>query len=165
MKKIIFLDIDGTINALSQTIEDAKRFLEYDEFGDLFTEEPVKWLNYIVEQTNADIVMISAWNPRFSLIDNDGKKNHEKADLEKLSRFAKKRGLPDRFIGICHYFARAHYIQEWLDKNMQGQEYRYCWLDDSGVYDSIHKNNVVVPNYETALTEADAMKVIEILNR
>lgn len=165
MRKIIFLDIDGTINSIPMQAGARQHYKIKDEFGNMFTEEPVKWLNYIIEQTNADIVMISAWSYQFRVDDGSGHESYDNADLEKLSRFAKNRGLPDKFIGLCRDWDRVRDIQEWLDKNLQGQEYRYCWLDDESSFNNIHKECVVKPYHGTALTEADAMKVIEILNR
>jgi len=50
--KIIFLDIDGVLNVIPQG---------RDKYGMIFHPEFVENLKYIIEQTNAKIVISSSW--------------------------------------------------------------------------------------------------------
>ena len=50
--KVIFLDIDGVLNVISQG---------HDEYGSLFHKHFEDNLRYIIEQTGAKIVISSTW--------------------------------------------------------------------------------------------------------
>ena len=52
MRKVIFLDIDGVLNIIPQG---------RDQYGSLFHPQFEDNLQYLIEQTKADIVISSTW--------------------------------------------------------------------------------------------------------
>jgi len=161
--KIIFLDIDGVLNVIPQ---------EYDEFGGLFHEKFVDNLRWIIEQTNAKIVISSTWR-------HDG--------LKSIKNMWKKRNLPGEIIGItpnevdvvnrgtCKFYdlvSRGHEIQQWInDNNIK----HYCIIDDDNDMLQSQKenfvrtaNNIKHPDcidIGYGLTKQCAVNVVSILNK
>ena len=96
MEKIIFLDIDGVLNVIPQG---------FDDYGAKFHKHFEDNLKWIIEQTEAKIVVSSTWRFR---------------GLKIMKEMWSKRGLagnvidvtPD--IDICE---RGKEIQKWLDSN------------------------------------------------
>lgn len=74
--KVIFLDIDGVLNVIGQG---------YDDFGQLFHKHFEDNLRWIIDSTEAKIVISSTW--RFS-------------GLENMQRMWKERNLPGEVIDI-----------------------------------------------------------------
>lgn len=68
--KIIFLDIDGVLNSETSCIESMKyEKHECDELGrDMPHIMHIKWLNKIIEETGAKVVLSSAWRSSFSYL-------------------------------------------------------------------------------------------------
>jgi len=54
--KVIFLDIDGVLNSVKSMIES-----KYEKWSDEPSIENIGWLNYIIEKTDAKIVISSTW--------------------------------------------------------------------------------------------------------
>lgn len=61
--KVIFLDIDGVLNTERKVKEvyDNDNLDSHDEFGRLFDENSLYWLNKIIDETGAEIVISSSW--------------------------------------------------------------------------------------------------------
>jgi len=76
MKKIIFLDIDGVLNVISQG---------HDRFGSVFHSHFVDNLKMIIQETNADIVISSTWRVN---------------GLSEMKEMWSYRGLPGNVIDI-----------------------------------------------------------------
>ena len=129
--KIIFLDIDGVLNVIPQG---------YDEFGSLFHKEFIDNLHWIIEQTNAKIVISSTW--RYN-------------GLKSIKNMWKKRNLPGEIIGItpnevdvvnrgtCKFYDlvnRGHEIQQWIDDN---DIKNYCIIDDDNDILTSQRENFV----------------------
>jgi hypothetical protein len=163
MIKVIFLDIDGVLNVMSQ---------ERDEYGSLFHKHFEDNLRLIIEKTSAKIVISSTW--RF-----DG--------LTKMKEMWKYRNLPGEVIsttpnevqvvnrGYCEFYdlvKRGHEIQLWLEDNPVDN---YVILDDDTdmlesqmsnfvrCSDNQHHEDCVDIGY--GLTRLCAEKAIGILNR
>lgn len=163
MIKVIFLDIDGVLNVMSQ---------ERDEYGPLFHKQFEDNLRLIIEKTDAKIVISSTW--RF-----DG--------LKKMREMWKYRNLPGEIIsitpseiqvvnrGYCEFYdlvKRGHEIQLWMEDNPVEQ---YVILDDDidmlesqmqnfiRCSDNQHHDDCVDIGY--GLTKQCALKAIGILNR
>ena len=106
MMKIIFLDIDGVLNVISQG---------HDEFGGIFHAHFEANLNKIIKQTGAKIVITSTWRS---------------AGLSEMQRMWKYRNLPGEVIDITLFGERqkrGYEIQSWLDNNHCDN---YVILDD-----------------------------------
>ena len=108
MHKIIFLDIDGVLNVLCEN---------KDEYGCIFHEQFVDNLKYIIDETDAKIVISSSWRD---------------SGLDIMKELWKFRNLPGEVIDItptvletADYFDiefydlvdRGYEIQQWLDTN------------------------------------------------
>jgi len=159
MNKIIFLDIDGVLNVISQG---------YDRFGSVFHEHLVDNLRLIIDHTGADIVISSTWRV-------DG--------LDKMREMWKYRNLPGNIIGITPVSRwmedgeidghdRGYEIQYWIDKFSVKT---YVIIDDdSDMLESQLINFVKTsdnPSHDDCidigygLTRECALDVIKILNR
>jgi hypothetical protein len=164
--KIIFLDIDGVLNVVSQG---------HDEFGSLFHSHFEDNLKYIIEKTNAKIVISSSWRM---------------SGLEVIKEMWNKRNLPGEIIDItpdCSIvvnnskeefkfyddISRGQEIQYWLDNHSKIDS--YCIIDDdSDILESQlpyfvqTSNNITHPDcidIGYGLTKICSDKVIEILNK
>jgi hypothetical protein len=164
MEKIIFLDIDGVLNVYCQ---------DRDEYGCTFHKHFEDNLKWIIEQTNAKIVISSTWRTN---------------GLERLQNMWIVRSLAGEIIditpptshivkiGICEFYdevCRGHEIQQWLDENKYVGT--YCIIDDDNDMLESHKNNFVKTSGNMShpdcidigygLTRICAEKVINILNK
>lgn len=160
--KVIFLDIDGVLNVYCES---------RDEFGCCFHKHLEDNLRYIIDNTNAKIVISSTW----------------KADgLKKLQEMWKFRNLPGQVIditpfeyevvqrGTCEFYDlvdRGYEIQQWIDDNKPDN---YVILDDDNdMLDSQRNNFVRCANNKShpdhidigyGLTRICAEKAVKILN-
>jgi hypothetical protein len=161
--KIIFLDIDGVLNVYGQG---------YDKFGQLFHKHFEDNLKWIIEETEAKIVISSTW--RF-------------AGLERMQEMWRERNLPGEVIDVTTDLAlyqdsgenyerveRGHEIQEWIDEH-QTEVTHYLILDDDNdmlisqqgnfVRTSNNINHPDCIDIGYGLTKICAERGIRILNR
>ena len=116
--KVIFLDIDGVLNLIPQG---------HDKYGAIFHNHLVENLRYLVEQTQAKIVISSTWRM---------------SGLEEMKNMWKDRNLPGEVIGVTPISRflredetfderkeRGREIQEYIDNNLATIE-NYVILDD-----------------------------------
>lgn len=162
--KVIFLDIDGVLNSQDNAdalysnwcIRHAGNLKQEnhvdniykDYWGVLFDQRCVNWLEYIVSQTGAFIVMTSDWR---------------KAGLVEMSEMWYHRKLPGTLLGTTNIredYDRALEIKEIVDdlslKN-------YVIIDDIGDWD-FPEDKFVKTNYRFGITGEDVHKVVKILN-
>lgn len=146
--KVIFLDIDGVLNS--------------DEWHKSNKKKPispycVSFLNKIINATNAKIVISSAWR-----VSMQGTLSH-----------LKKAGLAGEVIGSTPIFmmdewrkdkSRGAEINQWLRDNASKID-NYVILDDRDDFTYDQSLHAVKTNYIIGLTENDADKAIEILNK
>jgi hypothetical protein len=85
--KVIFLDIDGVLNVIPQG---------RDEFGSLFHKEFMDNLKWIIDETNAKIVISSSWR-------HDG--------LKTLQEMWKKRGIAGEVIDVTPTYSSKYYSE------------------------------------------------------
>jgi hypothetical protein len=177
--KIIFLDIDGVLNLIPQG---------RDKFGPIFHTHFVDNLRFLIEQTNAKIVISSSW--RFNTIKTLGFSQDEMIKyyenntfdimvdgLEFCQELWKFRNLPGEIIAITPHIdmcKRGLEIQEWLDKNKDSVSNYVILDDDTDMLDSQMMNFVQTSENSDhedcidigyGLTKICANKAIEILNR
>lgn len=162
--KIIFLDIDGVLNVMCQ---------DFDKYGQLFHQNLVDNLEYIIKKTDAKIVISSTW--RYS-------------GLITMKNMWKDRNLPGEVIditidpwnlikkgifGLKYYddVDRGYEIQDWLDNN--NVENYVIIDDDTDMLESQINNFVQTSGNKThpdsydigyGLTRICAEKAIKILN-
>ena|SRR3989304_6353522 len=165
--KVIFLDIDGVLNVIPQG---------RDKFGSIFHQNFINNLKWIIDETDAKIVVSSSW--RYS-------------GIKFIKEMWKHRNLPGEVIGItpnevdvvnagiCEFYdlvLRGHEIQLWIDNysTFYNDTFKYCIIDDDDdmlpeqmnnfvkTADNIHHEDCIDIGY--GLTKECARKVIEILN-
>lgn len=161
--KIIFLDIDGVLNVIGQG---------HDQYGQIFHKEFVENLRYIIEQTNAKIVLSSTW--RFKGIDVikqmwiDRNLPGEVIDITIDSFDLIEEGLFSDFDEV----KRGNEIQRWIDDNIYNIE-SYVIIDDDTdmlpnqinrfVQTSCNINHIDCVDIGYGLTKICANKAIRIL--
>lgn len=165
MNKIIFLDIDGVLNVISQG---------RDEFGSLFHKHFEDNLRWIIEKTGAKIVISSTWRMN---------------GLKFMKEMWLKRNLPGEVIditptevdvvnrGTCEFYDlvdRGFEIQQWIDDHKDEIE-SYCIIDDDNdmlpsqinnfIRTSNNKEHEDCVDVGYGLTKICSEKVIQILNK
>lgn len=153
--KIIFLDIDGVLNVIGQG---------YDEYGQLFHPHLVENLKYIVDQTEAKIIISSSWRS---------------SGLKALEEMWRYRNLPGEIIGhtpIDYSFLnnRGEEIEYMIDLYLEGMT-NYVILDDDDdmlenqishfVQTSNNHDHPDCVDIGYGLTRICADKAIKILNK
>ena len=149
--KVLFLDIDGVINSEDYAMyrHETKKF-DLDEAID---ERAVAFLNYIIDQTEAKVVLSSSWRGSF----------------EETENRLKAAGFKYDFFDKTPYHTTRHRgteIQEWIDKYEKDHEpiESYVIIDDDNDMLESQENNFVQCNFVHGLTSHDCYKAIEILN-
>ncbi|MFW6246986.1 MAG: HAD domain-containing protein [bacterium] len=149
--KVIFLDIDGVLCVIPTG---------FDEFGALFHKRFEDNLKWIIEETNAKIVISSTWRL---------------AGLEEMKEMWKHRNLAGEVIDITPFGGmdniRGDEIQVWSDNN--NTENYVIIDDDTDMWESQLNNFVQTSNNSDhpdcvdigyGLTRKCAEKAIKILN-
>jgi len=165
--KVLFLDIDGVLNGLDNMYSrllswrlNPTKFKSRDEFGELFDERCVRWLEYIITKTGCKIVLSSSWRS---------------SGLNHMQLMWEMRDLPGEIISITPldinqdivnlYAAtnneadRGYEIQEWIDVH---KPVKYCIVDDHG--DMLSHQKFVRTNGDIGLDKKTAHSIIAILN-
>ena len=138
-----------------------------DKYGYAFDPKAVANLKRIVAETGADIVISSSWKCM---------------GLSQMEDMWEDRNLPGKIIGITPnsvsdemllnadidsielFHIRGEEIKEWLTKHGK-QVSNYAIIDDMDNMLSEQQSRFVHTNPEVGITEEDAQKTIEILNR
>lgn len=139
---IIFCDIDGVLNSNIGGLEYLETY-------------PIYQLQRIVKETNAMIVISSAWRQL----------NHYN-DLDKMSELFKPFQLDDRIIGITPVIGtceRHEEIEQWMKESPYTIN-NFVILDDE--YETgILEDNLVQTDARYGLNKIDANRAIKILKR
>lgn len=167
MAKLIFLDIDGVLNT-QQHQQDlrAKGLPISDEFGAIFAPSAVHQLKHIIEQTGADIVLISSWKFLGS---------------EEMRQMWKHRRLPGKLLDITPSSAsdelllsidlergdlpnpcKGVEIEAWLRQYPKSNA-SYVIIDDESVVLPEQRDYFVQTKPELGLSEREAERAIQIL--
>jgi hypothetical protein len=169
--KVIFLDIDGVLNSLdnmrAMTLlwKSGKGDKSRDEYGHLFDNRCVMWLRYIIERTNAKIVISSTWRSK---------------GVDNMLKMWEARGIVGEVIGCTPTYAddyiinlyaatnneadRGYEIAQWLYEHEQKLE-AYCIIDDDSDMLSQQMPFFVQTKSDIGLDQKSAQKVIAILNQ
>ena len=155
--RIIFLDCDGVINILSPSYNTA--YYRPDGSVVWFESSLIQRLNWLIEKTDANVVISSSW----------------RLDMADLKVQMEVNGFKywDKVVGETPYFGfRGDEIQEWLD-NYQDLDpiETYVVLEDE-IADvcgdkcmTISEEFVVEVDMKNGLTHQDVLKAKDILNR
>lgn len=165
--KIIFLDIDGVLNYYhylkgEENLNDCK----WDTDPYPLSRKKMAILNGIIEKTGAKIVLTSVWRLHFDTV-------------EECDAYFKGRGLKGDIIGKTdrskQWMLRGNEIRQWIYEHIDllefestldaGRFHNYVILDDDSDMLLWQKDNFIHINGEFGLTEEDADKAIEILNK
>lgn len=144
-------DIDGVINSEDYAIY---RYVTKKFDSDAFIDErAVAFLNYIIDETKARIILSSSWRGDFDETN------------ERLINAGCKYELFDKtpYLESRH---RGSEIQAWIDEYEKTHEplESYVILDDDDDMLPEQKNNFVHCNFQHGLTCVDVYKAIDILN-
>ena len=170
-RKFLFLDIDGVLN----TGQYSKYMIEnklndFDENGSIFDPNAVDNLRYIIDCTNADVIISSTWR-------YDG--------LDKMQKLWKDRNIPGKIVCITPHLIFASFeevdskeiwqkrpigsrgmeIDEWLrlNTNQKLEPLTYAILDDEDDFLLHQAEHVVLTDPMKGITREVADKVINIL--
>ena len=146
--KIIFLDIDGVLNSEESVVKNS----HLGNYRDLPSDPMINNLNYILDNTNAKIVVSSTWRRLFG-----------KTGMDYLLFL---RGVnPDSVIDITPekmsgYDSRGHEITMWLDEHPEVTH--FVILDDVDTMGLVKKHLVLV-DPSVGLTGVNAAKAVGML--
>ena len=172
--KIIFLDVDGVLNIMS----DSYRSCAWVNLGsDAVEVHLMKRLEYIIEQTDANIVISSSWGQkqltilfkklRFKHIDRIIGRTH-RGEVENTN-VPDERLIIQQGTGIKYLSERGDQIKHWLD-NTEHKIKSYVVLEDevSDVCgdrcDAIPSSAVIEVDMNEGLSNVNVKTAIEILN-
>ena len=169
MSKLIFLDIDGVLNCTDYSVANNKFAIEmhspllaHDKHGDLFDPRAIRWLEWIIYQTRADIVISSTWRNR---------------GIDKLRDMWYDRKLPGHIVDITPKFhgkLRGEEIKAFLTDEQYRKSYSfihnfnvesYCIIDDDTDMLPEQMDSFVHCDDNFGITRKEADKAIAILNK
>lgn len=148
--KVIFLDIDGVLNVISQG---------HDKYGAIFHKHFEDNLRHIINETSANIVISSTWRA---------------SGLNEMQAMWKHRDLPGAVIGITPYRneIRGCEIRQYINENNIS---KYVIIDDDNdmlksqrkyfVRTSGNSDHPDCVDIGYGLTKICAEKAINILNK
>ena len=153
----LFLDIDGVLNTgqYSNYLVD-NGLCETDADGYLFDPEAVKNLRYIIEKTDAKIIITSTWR-----LDGDMQAllyNRKLAGevVCVTPTIQKEKGIGKIKIWYGH---KGMEVEEWLSANAIAP-YKYAILDDEDDYLENQSDHLILTDPMTGITKEVADKVI-----
>lgn len=146
--KAIFLDIDGVLNSNEHTAF-IKSFISYDDtMIEPFDDECLYNLKYIVDETDAKIIITSIWRlfPDYLYI-----------LMNKLEEY----GLDKNVISLTTSNKYKDKLQEIAVKLKKLGITEYVVLDND---DTLKLDRHIITNNVTGLTEIDAKQAVKILS-
>lgn len=166
--KLIFLDMD---HVLTNTDLDNSSFRSYDPSKYHLSEINLKFLDMILDKTGAKIVIASNWRkftpPNTKWLYN-GK--YYESILEPFKKLYSKY-IYDMLPPVRHV-TKCVALQMWIDANRNWFDPyfgNYVILEDDlreeYQYHGLFFNRLILTDYHTGLTQADAEKAIAILNK
>lgn len=162
--KIIFLDLD---HVLTNTDLDNSSFLSFDPSKYRLSEINMKWLDKILEVTDAKIVISSNWRrfiPPHVIWDYKGKEY--RSILEPFK--AKYRADIIDMLPAERHATKCECLELWFEDNSWFSKHgKYAILEDDTreKYQEhhIYSKHLILTNYRFGLTETDADKAISFL--
>ena len=171
-RKFLFLDIDGVLNTGQYSKYLLKNYLnDFDKNGSIFDPNAVDNLRYVIDCTNADVIISSTWR-------YDG--------LDKMQKLWKDRNMPGKIVDITPHLIFASFeevdskdiwqkrpigsrgmeIDEWLrlNTNEMLEQYTYVIVDDEDDFLLHQASHVVLTDPNFGLTKVIANQIINKLN-
>lgn len=148
MIKILFMDIDGVLNDFSvKSIHEKNALLE----------DRIRWINYVVQQTNCKIVVISNWSQLMPF--DELKKKLYSAGLypNSIIDAIKTQIVKTIIVGVSKDEFIKNYVSSY---NLT----KYAIVDDTLKSDLLEESKMVRPLTKIGMTRKEAEKLIEILN-
>ena len=152
MIKIIFLDIDGVMNNPQSG----------NDFSDIASDN----LRYIIEKTDARIVISSSW--KFYGLDwlkELWKEKHLAGEIIDITpNNISDTQLVNANLDDFYFVGKGNEIKQYLDEHKTKEELRYVIIDDTDDVLTEQLPYFVRTNSWTGLSKSDAEKVVAILN-
>lgn len=158
-QKIVFLDFDGVLNYI-----DFKPDYEIEGINkeDILCPKCIENLNYIIENTDADIVISSSWRLFFEIerlreiLELCGFKFSSKV-VDYTPQGAQKK--------LSELVYRGNEIEEWIQDNCINPRLNIVILDDNSDMEHLTKDLLQTDFYGEGLTKSIAKTAVERLNR
>jgi len=167
--KIIFLDIDGVMNVESYITAvfdickraniDPNQHMR-DEYGHLFCPLTVRYLNWIIESTDAKIVISSTWRMSGLSIMQEMWK-HRNLPGEVIGITPNMRSFKDNDLSFKKRAERGNEIKHYLEQHPEITD--YVIIDDDDDVLEEQESNFVQTHPQYGLIADLATKCIEIL--
>ena len=153
----LFLDIDGVLNTgqYSNYLVD-NGLCETDADGYLFDPEAVKNLSYIIEETDAKIIITSTWRLDGNMQALWHNRNLAGEVVGVTPTIQREKGIGKIKIWYGH---RGMEVEEWLSANATAP-YKYAILDDEDDYLENQSDHLILTDPMTGITKEVADKVI-----
>jgi hypothetical protein len=150
---IIFLDIDGV---LAPHPESCKK-PNIDKFGYAFDADCVYWLNKLIKETNAKIVISSSWREMFKTSDDAKLCLENRGVIPNLAINYKTINDPQGYRG----WELQQYVNFDFDETHTD---KYVILEDE-MFDMlyIHRNNIVECDSKVGFGEKEYLQALKIL--
>lgn len=174
MRRYVFIDFDGVLNTErhhSELVSSGQKCS--DQYGPLFDPVAVGNLKRIVDETEAEIVIISSWKLE---------------GVERMMELWKVRKMPGVLAGctpdcisgmdllninledpaaVANLAGKGNEVKQWLKENAPKKTdgYRYVILDDVPDFLPEQKENYIQISPVVGITAGDAKKAIEIINK
>lgn len=165
--KAIFLDIDGVLNCVETFMKNYEIWRNTGKRPVDLDEEKIKYLSKIVKETNAIIVLSSAWRSGFTKVE-EGLIPGESRDSKALFELLLKHDITlyDK-TGRNKDANRAEEIKDYLNQHQEIEE--YLILDDEclSLNDEMKKHYIETTfnsDKDNGLLESHIDKAIQILN-
>lgn len=158
--KYLFLDIDGVLNTgqHSNCLVD-NGLCETDADGYLFDPEAVRNLEYIIEETDAEIVITSTWRLNGDMQALWHNRNLAGEVIGITPTIQKEKAIGKIKIWHGH---KGMEVEAWLEDNAIAP-YKYAILDDEDDYLPHQAEHLILTEPRTGITEDVAEKVISLL--
>ena len=151
--KFIFLDIDGVMNSEESCAGNLEKWKRGEPLSPLFSKEAVAALNYLVETTEAEVIITSTWRVGRSLGD--------------INHIFRSEGFPYGIWGVTPWLGkkRWHEIQAYLDQSQEiGYNISGYVIVDDGTTMEQHNAHFVQTSNTKGLTLEKAAKAVEVLS-
>lgn len=155
LKKYLYVDIDGTLKAIGSDNRNNTFFMAE------FDKNCVKWLNYIIEQTDCELIISSDWRKCYAFTE--------------IKKFFKYQGIlkePIDVTSMYEIYPKSTTFEEDIDNRLfqidghvqHHKPDRYAIIDDLGLWIRRKDFKEFVQIGLDTLEEETANKTIEILN-
>jgi hypothetical protein len=142
---IIFLDIDGVLVSSNHLLSNGRNREDFDP-------QCVKYLNELLQKTEAKIVISSNWRRIYS--------------LNELHYIFKKNGILDRIIGVTPFFnlttMRGDEIKAYLSNTKEKIHHFVIFDDEENMLEL--DNHYIQTNFQTGIQKEDIEKALSFFN-